>query len=118
MMDREKFIKALAKYLVGGQGGKSIDLQVGNKWAKEWSEVRSTTPIAGYTTEEEAEEILRDWLGSEAETRGLKAEIAYYRARLTATQDSEDGVPRVRFWAATTLAGGVIVNKEAAEGRT
>ena len=60
--DRERFVVALAKFLVENQAAKSINLQMGQVSAKEWAALRSTTPLTGYPTCQEAEGILREWL--------------------------------------------------------
>jgi hypothetical protein len=62
MKSKDEFIKALAEFLVNDQGLKSIQLEVGGTFAKEWAHLRSTTPLFGYPTVEEAEQVLRDWL--------------------------------------------------------
>lgn len=64
-MDERKplFVKALARYLVGNQAEKSIKLQLSQRDAIEWRDVRQTTPLHGYPTIEEAENQLADWLG-------------------------------------------------------
>jgi len=56
------FIKVLAVFLVGEQARKSIMLEMGNTWAREWATLRSATPIEGYPTIEEGERILREFL--------------------------------------------------------
>lgn len=57
-----EFIKKLARYLAGNQAQKSIELQMGKDSAKEWAELRSTTPLVGYPTVEEAEHVLTHFL--------------------------------------------------------
>lgn len=57
------FIKALAKFLVEDQAYQSIRLGTGNADAKKWAELRNATPLFGYPTLEEAEEILIKFLG-------------------------------------------------------
>jgi hypothetical protein len=64
---RKEFIHALAVYLVGNEAMKGISLQMETsstviKWATEWSEVRSCSPIVGYTSVEEAEKLLTNFL--------------------------------------------------------
>jgi len=59
---KQDFIKQLAIFLAGNQAKKSIELQIGKESAKEWKELRSKTPLFGYPTIEEAEEILTDFL--------------------------------------------------------
>jgi hypothetical protein len=59
---KQYFIKALAKFLVVDQVGKSISLQMGNSLAKEWAELRNATPVFGYPSLEEAEETLTEFL--------------------------------------------------------
>jgi hypothetical protein len=62
MDKKKKFICALAEYLVKDQARKSVELQFGKDSAKEWSELRSTTPLFGYPTVEEAEKTLTEFL--------------------------------------------------------
>ncbi len=62
-MDKRLFVEALAKFLVDDQASKSILLEMGNRLAKDWAELRSKTPLRGYPTTEEATQILSDWLG-------------------------------------------------------
>lgn len=59
---KARFIQALAEYLVADQAKKSIELQLGKESAKQWSNLRSTTPLFGYPTVEEAVETLTDFL--------------------------------------------------------
>lgn len=47
-------IRALAEYLVRDQARKSIELEMGKPYAKEWSVLRGTTSVRGYPTVEEA----------------------------------------------------------------
>lgn len=61
---KRNFIKALAKFLVGNEGRKSIELQMGKELAKEWAELRGATPLHGYYPDvEEAERELEEFLG-------------------------------------------------------
>lgn len=62
MTDKERFIAELAKFLVGNDACKSIELQIGTTSAKEWAALRRATPIQGWVPVKEAERILRDWL--------------------------------------------------------
>ncbi len=63
-LERKKlFIKELAVFLVGDQAMKSIELEMGKIHAKQWSNLRSITPLFGYPTIEEAEETLMEFLG-------------------------------------------------------
>ena len=59
---RKDFIKVLAKFLAHDQGFKSVQLEAGVPFAKEWAELRSATPLFGYLTIEEAEKILTEFL--------------------------------------------------------
>lgn len=61
-MPKGPFITALAKYLVGNQAEMSIKLQMGKPEAKVWAEMRGATPLQGYPTVDEAEEVLERWL--------------------------------------------------------
>lgn len=60
---KEAFIKRFAEYLAGeGVAGKSIKLQLGDKAAMEWSELRGLTPLFGYPTVAEAIQTLTEFL--------------------------------------------------------
>lgn len=59
---KEQFIKQLAKFLVADQVHKSIQLQIGKLEAKQWAELRQTTPLFGHPTIEEAEKCLTEFL--------------------------------------------------------
>jgi hypothetical protein len=62
---KREFVRALAEYLAGNQAGKSILLQMGGmagEFAREWAKVRAASPLDGYPTVEEAEEILTAFL--------------------------------------------------------
>ena len=61
-MNKEAFIKELAKFLVESQVEKGLKLAVGQKEAKEWARLREKTPLFGYPTIEEAEETLTKFL--------------------------------------------------------
>lgn len=58
---RTAFIRKLAEYLAGNQAEQSIRLSMGDEKAKLWSEIRSTTPLFGYPTIDEAEVQLTEW---------------------------------------------------------
>lgn len=63
MADKEKFIAALAEYLAGtNQAHMSILLEMGKPEAKQWAAIRSTTPLFGYPSVEEAIEQLTEFL--------------------------------------------------------
>lgn len=64
---KKLFVKALAEYLVKDQASKSIRLGMNSPTAVEWAKLRSTTPLQGYPTQEEAEATLSKWLGVENE---------------------------------------------------
>lgn len=59
---QKKFVRQLAVYLVDKQAMKSIQLEMGNPAAKEWSALRFVTPLSGYPTVDEAEKQLTAWL--------------------------------------------------------
>lgn len=59
---KSEFIRQLAVYLVGDQARKSIELAMGNEAAQKWAELRNATPLFGYPTVSEAEEILSEFL--------------------------------------------------------
>jgi len=56
------FIRRLAEYLVVDQARKSMELEAGNRWAKEWAMARSPVPLFGYPTVDEAEKTLTEFL--------------------------------------------------------
>ena len=58
------FIKQLAQYLAGNQAERSIRLSMGDANAKEWAALRALTPVYGYPTVEEAEEISAGVVGA------------------------------------------------------
>lgn len=61
--DRKRdFIRALAEYFAGDSARKSIGLQMGKQWAKEWADLRGATPLLGYQTVDEAEQVLTRFL--------------------------------------------------------
>jgi hypothetical protein len=59
---KQRFIKALAEFLVEDQAHKSILLEIGAKEGKQWAKLRGETPLFGYPTVEEAEEQLTEFL--------------------------------------------------------
>jgi hypothetical protein len=59
---KKRFIRQLAIFLVEDQVKKSIGLEMGKESAKQWAALRSTTPLHGYPTVEEAEEALSEFL--------------------------------------------------------
>lgn len=59
-----EFVRALAEYLVGSQVEMSVKLQLGRPEAKIWAKLRSSTPLFGYPTVDEAEKTLAAWLGA------------------------------------------------------
>lgn len=61
-MDKQAFIRQLAEFLVGDQVKQGIDLQFGKPSAKAWAQLRSTTPLRGYPTVDEATKDLENWL--------------------------------------------------------
>lgn len=65
MSNKERFIAALAKYMVTDQAYQSIRLETGNPDAKAWAALRNaTTPIQGYPTEDEAIADLNRWFAT------------------------------------------------------
>lgn len=69
---RDVFVRQLAEFLAGDQGGKSIALELEMRgpprviqWAREWSRLRGATPLFGYPTVEEAEAELKRFLFGE-----------------------------------------------------
>jgi hypothetical protein len=60
---KEAFVRELAVFLVKDQAAKSIRLEMGDANAVAWAALRGKTPLHGYPTVEEAEAVLRDWLG-------------------------------------------------------
>lgn len=65
LRQRKLFLKELTKFLVDKQSEKSVMLQLGRPLAKEWAELRSTTPLFGYPNLKEAEQVLGEFLGIE-----------------------------------------------------
>jgi hypothetical protein len=61
-MLRDRFVKALASFLADRAAFKSIALESGNGWAKEWSALRNATPLFGYPSAEEAAVTLEAFL--------------------------------------------------------
>jgi len=59
---KQRFLKALAVYLVRDQAKHSIGLQLGREDSLVWRDVRSNTPLFGYPTEAEAETVLSSFL--------------------------------------------------------
>jgi hypothetical protein len=60
---RKNFLHALAVFLSGDSARKSIDLEMGKPYAKEWAALRNATPIFGYLTVEETELQLTEFIG-------------------------------------------------------
>jgi len=63
---RDQFVTALAKSMVDLQAGKGIALGMPSgviPWAREWASLRQATPLHGYPTLKEAEDVLREFLG-------------------------------------------------------
>jgi hypothetical protein len=58
----QRFVRALAEYLVSDQARKSIELEMGLPAAMAWAKLRNATPLFGYPTVEEAEKQLAEWL--------------------------------------------------------
>jgi len=65
MTRKELFIVQLAEFLVGDQALKSIKLEMGDIFAKQWAELRGVSPLSGYPTLEEAIETLTQFFESE-----------------------------------------------------
>jgi len=63
MATKAGFVRELAKFLVDGQAGKSIKLEMGQPEARQWAALRGTTPLMGYPSQAEAEKQLAQWLG-------------------------------------------------------
>ena len=60
---KQAFIHKLAEFLAGPNSAKySILLQMDTEEAKDWAALRGLTPLFGYPTVDEAEEILREFL--------------------------------------------------------
>jgi hypothetical protein len=58
---KEKFIEALAEFLVKDQAKMSIMLSLGKPEAIAWAKLRGLTPLDGYPTIEEGKRILKEW---------------------------------------------------------
>ena len=72
---KQEFIRALAKFIAGNAGAKSIMLEMESKrraddprpaLAKEWAELVSASPVRGWVSVEEAEKQLADFFSTEA----------------------------------------------------
>lgn len=60
---KQQFIKQLAHFLCGKHTAMtSIELEMGKPSAKQWADLRQTTPIFGWLTEKEGEKVLTDFL--------------------------------------------------------
>jgi len=59
---KREFTKVLAGFLAGDQVAKSIWLQMGKPLAQEWANLRASTPLSGYPTVKEAEQLLKEFL--------------------------------------------------------
>ena len=53
-LNKQRFVRALAEFLVADQALMSIRLQTGDQQAVKWQTLRSTTPLFGYPTVDEA----------------------------------------------------------------
>jgi hypothetical protein len=62
-MDKQKFVRELAEFLAGDAVEMGIKLKMGRTEAKKWADLRLATPLFGYQTVDEAEAVLREWLG-------------------------------------------------------
>ena len=60
---KRRFIRAIAEYISGDAGRKSIDLEMCNKYANEWARVRGASPILCTTDIDETEKQLREYFG-------------------------------------------------------
>lgn len=60
---KRRFIRQLAVYLADEPARQSIELQMGKPSAQEWARLRQTTPLMGYATVDEAEQLLTEFLG-------------------------------------------------------
>ena len=61
---KKEFIRALAEFLAGNEAKKSIELQMGNQWAKDWAKLRDAAPLFGYYPDiEKAVKELEEFLG-------------------------------------------------------
>ncbi len=67
MANKQEFVRQLAEYLQGDAVKMSIRLQVdpGDPDAQQWRRLRAATPLFGYPSVAEAQEILGDWLDDE-----------------------------------------------------
>jgi len=57
--------KALAPYLSEDQARKSIDLQLGKPYAREWAQIRTAANVRGYATTDDTERHLLALFGVE-----------------------------------------------------
>lgn len=66
--NQQRFVKALAVFLVENQASKSVALEVERMRPRqgtimaEWAALRATTPLMGYPTVEQAETELAEFL--------------------------------------------------------
>lgn len=58
---KRQFIHALAMYLSGDLARKSIECERGTQAGREWSDLRSASPIHGWMDVEETERLLTDF---------------------------------------------------------
>ena len=60
---KRAFVRALAEYLAGDAAAMSAGLAARRPDAIRWQSIRSTTPLFGWQSVDEAERVLLDWLG-------------------------------------------------------
>jgi hypothetical protein len=60
---KQRFIRAVAEYLVIDQAHQSILLSLGDEAARRWARIRTETPLHGYVDVHEAERVLGEFLG-------------------------------------------------------
>lgn len=60
---KQEFVRALAVYLAADLARRSIELQMGKPEAKQWANIRGTTPLRGYQDVDETEQVLGAFLG-------------------------------------------------------
>lgn len=59
---KARFIHEIADFLTKDQGKWSIKLEMGDEAAKRWASLRAASPLMGYPTLEEAEQLLTRFL--------------------------------------------------------
>jgi hypothetical protein len=68
---KQRFVRALAKYLASDLARKSHELELGKPAAIDWATLREAVPLAlDYQSIDETERLLGRWLGVPTPERG------------------------------------------------